>query len=233
MNKKSMYLSIGLITMILGIMLAIQFRTNRYIEQGVPADRAQELQVELSKLERDSRKLDREIEDLSYKLEQAKKGQLQAEAAVQDELKKARINAGLITVSGPGIEVVMDNPSNQSRRSSIFIIRDEDLLRVVNELRGAGAEAISINGRRLISTSEIRQAGSFININLERVEPPFQVLAIGSPDKLKSALEISGGLVDYFKDLGIEVKIQSHSSLTVPAYHKNLQFNYAKAVRKG
>lgn len=231
--NKSMYFSIGIITMILGIMLAVQFRTNRHIEQGVPADRAQELQVELSKLDKDNRKLDREIEDLTYKLDQAKKGQIQARAAVEDELKKASINAGLVTVTGPGIEVIMDNPPNRSRRNSIFIIRDEDLLRVVNELKGAGAEAISINGQRMISTSEIRQAGSFININLERVEPPFQILAIGSPDKLKSALEISGGQVDYFKELGITVKIQLQGNLTVPAYNKSLQFNYVKAVRRG
>jgi uncharacterized protein YlxW (UPF0749 family) len=231
--NKSMYLSIGIITMILGIMLAVQFRTNRFIEQGVPADRAQELQVELSKLDKDIRKLDREIEDLTYKLDQAKKGQIQAQAAVEDELKKARINAGLVTVTGPGIEVIMDNPPNQSRRNNVFIIRDEDLLRVVNELKGAGAEAISINGQRMISTSEIRQAGSFININLERVEPPFQILAIGSPDKLKSALEISGGQVDYFRELGITVKIQLQSNLTVPAYNKGLQHNYVKAVRRG
>lgn len=231
--NRTMYLSIVVITMILGVMLAIQFRTNRYIEQGVPADRAQEMQVELSKLEKDNRKLDREIEDLNYKLEQAKKGQLQAREAILDELKKSKTSAGLLTVSGPGLEVVLDNPPSQSRRTGIFIIRDEDLLRVVNELRGAGAEAISINGQRIISTSEIRQAGSFININLERTEPPFHILAIGSPEKLKSSLEISGGLVDYFRDLGIVVKIQLNSSLTVPAYNKSLQFNYVKAAKKG
>lgn len=231
--NRTMYLSIGLITMILGIMLAIQFRSNRYIEQGVPADRAQELQVELSKLERDTGKLDREIADLTYKIDQAKKGQLQAQAAIQDELKKARIGAGLVTMTGPGIEVILDNPPSQGRRGSVFIIRDEDLLRIVNELRGAGAEAISINGQRMISTSEIRLAGSFININLERIEPPFQVLAIGSQEKLKSSLEISGGLVDYFRDLGISVKTQAHSSLTVPAYGRGLKFSYAKAVRRG
>lgn len=231
--NKTMYLSIGIITMILGTMLAIQFRSNRYIEQSVPADRAQELQVEYSKLDKDTRKLDREIEDLSYKLEQAKKGQLQAGVAMQDELKKARIGAGLVTVSGPGIEVVLDNPPNQTRRTGIFIIRDDDLLRVVNDLRGAGAEAISINGQRMISSSEIRLAGTFININLERTEPPFHILAIGNPDKLKSSLEISGGLVDYFKELGIVIKIQPQNNLTVPAFSRSLQYSYVKPVRKG
>jgi len=139
--------------------------------------------------------------------------------------------AGIITVSGTGIEVVLDNPSSPSRRTSISIIRDEDLLRVANDLKGAGAEAISINGYRLISTSEIRQAGSFINVNLNRIEPPFHILAIGNPEKLRSSLEISGGLVDYFRDLGIVVKTQTVNSVTVPGYGNNLQYRYAKAVK--
>lgn len=231
MSKRSMYISISVITMILGIMLAIQFRTTRYVEQSVPADRAQELMSELSKLEKDSQKLDREIMDLSYKLEQAKKGYSQAQAALMDELKKSRMAAGLTTVTGPGIEVVLDNPPSPSRRGGISIIRDEDLLRVANDLKGAGAEAISINGHRMISVSEIRQAGSFININLERIEPPFHILAIGSQEKLKSSLEISGGLADYFRDLGIVVKTQTLTSVTIPGYTKNIRYEYVKAVK--
>lgn len=226
-SKKSMYLSIGIITMILGVMLAIQFKTNRFIQQGVTADRAQEIVAELSRLEKDNNKFDREIEDLSYKLEQARKGQGQAKNAILDELNKSRMMAGLTAVTGPGIEVVLDDPPAPS---GIFI-RDEYLLKIANELKGAGAEAISVNGHRLISMSEIRLAGSFININLERTEPPFHILAIGNPEKLKSSLEISGGLVDYFRDLGIVVKTQTHTNITVPGYSKELQHNYAKAVK--
>jgi uncharacterized protein YlxW (UPF0749 family) len=231
--NKSMYVSIGLVSMILGIMLAFQFRTTRYVEQSVPADRAQELLMELSKLEKENRKLDEEINDLSYKLEQAEKGQQQARAAIQDELQKARVSAGLLAVSGPGIEVVLENPPNHIGRGGISIIRDEDLLGLANELRGAGAEAISINGKRLISTSEIRQAGNFININLDRTEPPFHILAIGDPDKLMSSLTISEGLEDYLKDLGIVVKVQPYDNLTIPGYNKFLQFEYVKSERRG
>ena len=227
MSKKSMYFSITIISMILGVMLAIQFRTNRYIEQSVTADRAQEVVAEMSLLDKDKQKLDKEIYDLSYKLEQARKGQSQAQAAIVDEMRKAKMVAGLTAVTGPGIEVELDN---QSAASGIYV-RDEYLLKIANELKGAGAEAISVNGHRLISISEIRMAGSFININLERTEPPFHILAIGNPDKLKSSLEISGGLVDYFKDLGIEVRAQSHSNVTVPGYNRDLQYNYAKPVK--
>ncbi|MFZ5596348.1 MAG: DUF881 domain-containing protein [Bacillota bacterium] len=225
MNKKSMYISISVVTIILGFMLAIQFRTTRYADQSVPADRAQELVAEQSRLEKDNASLDREIEDLSYKLEQARKGQSEAGLAVGDELKKAKLAAGLISVQGPGVEVVLENPSSPNGKMLNFI-RDEDLLKITNELKGAGAEAISINGQRLISTSEIRLAGSFININLERTEPPYQILAVGNPEKLKSSLEISGGPVDYFRNLGIVVNIRTHSLLTVPGYGKSIQYQY-------
>ncbi|MHB8157663.1 MAG: DUF881 domain-containing protein, partial [Desulfocucumaceae bacterium] len=142
MSKKSMYFSITIISMILGVMLAIQFRTNRYIEQSVTADRAQEVVAEMSLLDKDKQKLDKEIYDLSYKLEQARKGQSQAQAAIVDEMRKAKMVAGLTAVTGPGIEVELDN---QSAASGIYV-RDEYLLKIANELKGAGAEAISVNG---------------------------------------------------------------------------------------
>ncbi len=228
---KRFYISFGIITLVLGMMLAMQFKTNSTRDQGISSDRVQEIQLEVSKLERDSLKLDEEIADLEAKLEQANKGQLGAKQAILDELTKRRIGAGLVSLTGPGAEITLDNPVVPSR-NFISIIRDEDLLRLANELKGAGAEAIAINNQRLISISEIRLSGSFININLERINPPFKIVAIGNPEKLKSALEISGGLLDYFRDLGMAVEIHTPDKVTVPAYNKDLNYNFAEAVRK-
>jgi len=233
MKKKSIYFSMTLISFVLGLMIAFQFRANGYIEQGTTTERVQELSLELSSLEKENQKLDVEIYDLERKLEQAKEGQLQAQSALLDELEKARMGAGLVAATGTGVEVVLNNPASEFGENNVSIIRDEDLLRIVNELRGAGAEAISINGNRLISTSEIRQAGNFIDINLNRTQTPFNILAIGNPEKLKSSLEISGGLVDYFKNLGILINIQTQRKITVPGYNRTLQYDYAKAVRRG
>jgi len=140
---------------------------------------------------------------------------------LRDELSKVRMSAGLITVTGPGVEVVLDNPKHETEPGmppELFIIRDEDLLKVVNELWGAGAEAISINGQRIIATSEIRLAAPFININTRRVVPPYQVLAIGDPDTLMSSLELPGGLAEYLRSLGIDITVEKHDDLTIPAY---------------
>lgn len=234
--KWATYLSLGLVALMLGLLITFQFRVTRYIEQGIPAGRAQELAVELRQLEKDKAKLQAEANDLNAKLQQVTKGQSEAVQAMQDELAKARLLAGLITVTGPGVEVTLDNPSQQrggGGPDSLFVIRDEDLLRVVNELRGAGAEAISINGQRIMATSEIRLAAPFINVNLTRIVPPYHILAIGKPENLKSALEIPGGLAEYLLELGVQVTIQSYDRITVPGYSRVMEFRYAKSVLKG
>ena len=83
-----------------------------------------------------------------------------------EEIAALKIRAGLTALAGAGVTVEMDD-SNRSAKSgddpNLYVIHDDDVLRVINELRAAGAEAISINGQRLIETSEIRCAGvSFV-----------------------------------------------------------------------
>jgi uncharacterized protein YlxW (UPF0749 family) len=104
---------------------------------------------------------------------------------------------------------------------------------VINDLRGAGAEAISINGQRILATSEVRQAGNHINVNLTRLSPPYKITAIGNPGTLKSSLEIKGGLVEYLAANGVQVEVQQSDSLQAPAYSGPLRFDYAKHVQRG
>lgn len=221
-RSTTIYLSIMLVAAMLGLMLAVQFRVVNRPPGGISTNRAEELLVDLKQINREQEDLQKEITDLEYKLNQVDRGKNEAITALSSELDKVRMSAGLITVSGPGLEVVLDNPGNDKESSmppGLFIIRDEDLLKVVNELWGAGAEAISINGQRIIATSEIRLAEPFININTKRVVPPYQVLAIGNPGDLMNSLEMSGGLVEYLRDyLGIEVSVAKHEKLTIPAY---------------
>ncbi|MFA7467358.1 MAG: DUF881 domain-containing protein, partial [Desulfotomaculaceae bacterium] len=200
---------------------AVQFRVVNRAPVGISTDRAQEVVDELKQIDRERESLYKEISDLNYKLEQVNQGKNEAIMALKSELEKTRMSAGLITVTGPGLEVVLDNPDKGggSRLSpGVFIIYAEDLLKVVNELWGGGAEAISINNQRIVATTEIRLAAPFININTQRVVPPYQVLAIGSPETLANALEMPGGLGEYLRDLGIEITVEEHQELTVPAF---------------
>jgi len=223
-GKTTGYVSIMLVALILGMMLAVQFRVVNRAPTGISTDRAKEVVDEIKQIDRERESLHKEISDLNYKLEQVTQGKNEAIMALKSELEKTRMSAGLITVTGPGLEVVLDNPDkgDGSRLSpGVFIIYAEDLLKVVNELWGGGAEAISINGQRIVATTEIRLAAPFININTKRVVPPYQVLAIGDPDTLANALELPGGLGEYLRDLGIEITVEKHQELTVPAFTGN------------
>jgi len=228
--KKSFYYSVTLVALVVGLMLAVQFRTNRFIEQGVPSDRAQELTTELRQSDKDIEKLENEVNDLDYKLAQARKGQGQAADAIKSELEKARFYAGFVAVKGPGVEVVLITPPGNEGVDSLSSIQDVDILRLVNELRAAGAEAMSVNGQRIIATSEIRLAGKFINVNLTRLSPPYRVLALGDQERLQSALEIPDGLVETLRSLGIIIEIKPRESLVIPAYTGRPNINYARTL---
>ena len=230
--NKTRYISIAVVSVVLGLMLAMQFRSTvagQNQNAGVPFDRAQELTVEIRQLEKEKDALQLESDDLTYKLNLANKGQAQAVQAINSELNKVRMMAGMLPVKGTGVEVVLDNRSDgRGPDENLFAVRDDDILKVLNELRGAGAEAMSINGVRVVATSEIRLAGSFINVNLTRVLPPYRIEAIGDQYTLKSSLEISGGVVEYLKGMEIKVSVEKKNEISIPAYSGRHRFDYAK-----
>ena len=99
---------------------------------------------------------------------------------------------------------------------------------VFNELRAAGAEVISINGQRLIATSEIRCAGPTLSVNNVRSAPPYEIRAIGDAATMENALKMRGGVVETLSVWGIQLEIQRSENVEVPAYKGTTQYQYAK-----
>ncbi|GAB6181895.1 DUF881 domain-containing protein [Desulfotomaculum defluvii] len=231
--KKTLYTSILLVSLILGFMVAFQFRTAGRVDSGVPIDRVQLLTTELKQLDKEYSTLLAEAYDLEQKLSKAEKGLPQASQAVQEELEKVRQLAGLTKMQGSGVEVTLASIKGENEMGeNLFTVRDEDLLRVINELRAAGAEALAINGQRIVSTSEIRLAGAFIDVNLTRISAPFSILAIGSPGQLESALIIKGGLVDTMEDWGVSVIVKKKDKIIIPAFTHRINLEYAKPLKE-
>jgi len=220
--------------MIMGLITAFQFRTIG-VDRSVPYDRIQELTMEKKRLEEDLGRLQEKAADLMVKIEEAGKGSKEASAALEEELAEVELYAGLVPVSGTGVEIVLENPAGPAGPAGFgggYTIKDDDILKVINELRSAGADALAINGQRIMATSEVRMAGHHINVNLTRLSPPYIITAVGNAAALKSSLEIKGGLAEYLNDLGITVTIHTGDKVLVPAYNGTLRFDYARIPQK-
>ncbi|NLV15795.1 MAG: DUF881 domain-containing protein [Syntrophomonadaceae bacterium] len=226
----------AIVCLILGVMLAIQFRANENSPVNPSVDRWAEITIQLDNLRTERDALADEVISLRAKLEEtASHQQSDAIKALNEELIKANMAAGLIPVRGAGVIVTLnDSPQvlQPGDNPNLGLVHDEDLLKVVNELKAAGAEAISINGNRLISTSEIRCAGTTILVNVNRIAPPFVINAIGNPETLKSSLLITGGHLKYIENFGIQYQIQNVDSVEVPAYKGAVKYEYAQPVKK-
>jgi uncharacterized protein YlxW (UPF0749 family) len=128
----------------------------------------------------------------------------------------------MTAVKGPGIIMTLnDSKQEVSEGEDIawYLIHDIDILEIVNELRIAGAEAISINGERVTSTTSIRCGGPTINIDGKRHAVPFVIEAIGDPKVLEaSAIAPESYIELYMEFSGIEVEIQKVENLTIDGY---------------
>ncbi len=144
-----------------------------------------------------------------------------------DELNRLNKIIGLTEVEGEGVIVTLADgiaPEN-SLLVADYLVHDYDLIFVVNELFNAGAEAISINGVRIVSTSGITCAGNIIKINDEKVGTPFKIKAIGSKDMLYGSLKRSGGYLDNLENAGVEVEVTRKDSITIDRYTGIFKFD--------
>ena len=154
---------------------------------------------------------------------------------MKNELERLKEFAGEVPLEGKGIQLILDDSkvtAQVGENPNLYIIHDDDLLRVINELRAAGAEAISINGERLVSTSEIRCAGPTLSVNNNRSAPPYVILAIGNPSNLASALKLRGGVLDTFKFWGIQAELTMPEVVKIPAFKGRRTFEYAQAAEE-
>ena len=111
------------------------------------------------------------------------------------------------------------------------MVHDVDVLAVINELKNAGAEAISINDQRLVPTTGITCGGNIIDINDEKVGAPFTIKAIGLPEQL-AALERPGGYLNLLKEkYSIVAELKREKSITIPKYTGVINFKFAQNVK--
>ena len=159
---------IAIVFMVLGFMLSGQYKTTER-QRSIRMDRVEDLSELLKVMETENKRLQEENATLRL---------ADKERAADPAIERMKLLAGTTDVEGEGVEIILDDsniPKKAGENPNLYIIHDEDLLRVLNELRAAGAEAISINAQRIIAMSEIRCAGPTVSVNNVRSAPPYVI----------------------------------------------------------
>ena len=219
--------AIALVCIVLGFMLAVQFRTTQDIKSTVPFQRIEDISQRLAQTEKERDALLEEVQSLRKSSNKE---------VLSKAIENIKMGAGVTPLKGPGIVVTIDDSKRQSKTGenpNLYLIHDDDILKVINELWAASAEAVSINEQRLIASSEIRCAGPTLSVNNTRYSPPYEITAIGDPKNLENALKMRGGVVETLQFWGIQVSIKKLDEVNVPGYKGTFRFEYAHPVKEG
>lgn len=213
---------IALVCVLIGFMVAVQFRTAQDAKGSLSQQRIEEISDRLLQTEHERDELSEEL----HKMQTAA-----VSTDNQQDKDLLRYRAALVPLEGEGVVVRMDDstkPVKAGENPNLYVIHDDDLLRVVNELRAAGAEAIAINGQRLTGTSEIRCAGPTLSVNNVRSSAPFEIRAIGDKKSLENALRMRGGVAETLGVWGIQLDIKASDDVYIPPYRGSIRQSYAR-----
>lgn len=146
------------------------------------------------------------------------------------------ISAGRTPVTGPGIEVRLDDAPTDSPpppgvHPEDLVVHQQDLEAVINALWAGGAEAMAIQGQRIVSTSAVRCVGNVLLLEGQVYSPPYVVTAIGEPTALRAALDTSPAVATYREwadAVGLGWSVADVASLDLPAYEGAGELRFAR-----
>lgn len=236
-SKLRSQISIAIVCVILGFMLTYQFKALMKQENifNLGSATSTDVTVEINQYKAQKKELETKVSELQTKLDAYEK----AAAAESDvsknlltELENARLFTGVYDVHGEGVVIYLDPTTDLFGTTTGEHITDKHLVYLINELRFAGAEAISINDIRIMGLTGIRNAGNYILIN-DNDKVSFSkritIKAIGNKDLLYSGLSFPEVFSD-FKGI-CTVKYEKTNDVKITKYAKTYRFEYAKPVQ--
>jgi uncharacterized protein YlxW (UPF0749 family) len=206
-----------------------QFTTSA---QQVLAGQVTDLEAEQDKLRGDIATANAQVQ----RLQQQSTGSSVALAELNRQLAAARLRTGLTAVHGPGVTIEIADSKRvvpPGENPASFIVLVDDLRDIVTALWASGAEAISINGERLVATSSIYGVGASVLVNTAFLSPPFRIEAIGSDgllERFQSHPAFLGRVAQRIEFFGLEFASQVSTDLTLPAFIGSTRFRWAVPV---
>lgn len=226
-NRDSVFMAVIVcfITIILVALMSVQFKT---IDETNVAEietmQESELRTEIANWKTKYTEIIDQIDNNNQKIKEYQEKidtNQQAGELLTAELTEKNMLTGKAAVTGEGIIVTLQD-SNEG------IIESDDLVDLINELRYAGAEAISVNDQRIIYNSYVVSVGTrYISVGGMRVSSPYIVKAIGNQAYLSSILNLkNSGYVDRYNSSGKKVSVSLDSNVQIPAYSGEIKLEH-------
>ena len=220
-------LTLLVLGVVLGLAIAIQWRTASLSQTSLLTYGRERTAITIAQLEDEQERLKGTIKQLREELSEYQRQAMVNKTQLSEisaELNAQRVVAGVVSVKGPGVEVLLDDssvPVPESVDPQLLIVHEYDLRDVINALWSAGSEAVAINDERIVSTTSIYCVGSTIMVNDTRLSPPCAIRAIGDSKAQQEALL----QIPYLEKLrmraklyGVQFKISLRNEMTLPAY---------------
>ena len=227
MNKSKVAVILGIVCFILTIAICVQMKTIQDAEKEVGKTYSgnDKLRDEVLTVRENYNNILKELESAEAEL-----NQIRSQAVVNDEenaekeeqIKQMNEILGYTDVKGAGVIIKLDDnrdiAQDEVLNISDFIVHDGDLRAIVNELFNIGADAISINDQRIVSSTGIICDGNIIRVNGEMIGVPITIKAIGFPELLYYQMIRNGGYLEFLKDAGVIVEIEQSNEITINKY---------------
>lgn len=234
MKKRQIAITLGIMCFILTAAICVQIKTMNAASSTVSQTLEDNgLRDEVLKMKERYDNTYRQLENSQKQLEKIRQEATQNDATAEkkeQELKENNMLLGVVDVKGEGVQIDLQDAqvTDTTLNAADQIVHYDDVQWIVNELKNAGAEAIEVNGQRIVNSTSITCEGNIIKINGERVGSPFCIKAIGSKNLLYGGLERAGSYMDYLRERGLIAEIKKMDDITIAKYSGVLSQDYLK-----
>jgi len=226
------------VSLVLGILITAQLRS-KPAQPPVDSDYPRQVAAAtIERLESEQTTLKQEIADLRQQISVQQKEAAKNKSTfteISNSLKQEQTTAGLTALVGQGVKVVLDDSTVKTipvgEDPANYLVHEYDLRDVVNVLWANGAEAIGLNGERIVGTTSIYCVGSTILVNDTRMSPPYTFYAIGDPAKLAAAVQDEVALPEILRRVRVyevQFSVEQSAEVKVPAFNGTMRLKYAQ-----
>ena len=227
------------ICLAVGFTLIAQARVTNGQQLYVSAKTITDYKTTIESEKEDNNRIGQLIDETSKKLQEyqslANNEDSELKNRLLDELAYYKLISGNTAVHGEGVVVLVDDGTRdlyEGEDPNTVLVHDMDILTIINELNRSGAEALAVNGQRIMNGTSISCSGYTIRINGQFFARPFEIRAVGDSKRMAAALIGPDGYGTLLQDYGVIFKVTIKDDITIPKYSEEQSYEYMTKVQE-